>query len=111
VAPPTTVWRSIAAYACKSCGTETDTHTPDCERAQATHETVLDLQYFVASLTLRTSKNKRPVTEINTPILRVLIVRVFSEESIGELNSVELRQVADGIKAALDLRQFRFLFV
>jgi hypothetical protein len=27
------LWRSIAAYACKSCGTETDTHTPDCERA------------------------------------------------------------------------------
>ena len=38
------VWRSIAAYACKSCGTETDTHTLDCERATATRETVLDLQ-------------------------------------------------------------------
>lgn len=28
------VWRSIAAYACKSCGTETLTHTRDCERAR-----------------------------------------------------------------------------
>ena len=23
------LWRSIAAYACKSCGTETDTHTSE----------------------------------------------------------------------------------
>jgi len=30
------VWRSIAAYDCKSCGTKTVTHTPDCERAPAT---------------------------------------------------------------------------
>ncbi len=37
-------WRSIATYACKSCGTETDTHTPDCERAPATKETLFDLE-------------------------------------------------------------------
>lgn len=41
---PLGVWRSIAAYACKSCKTETDTHTPDCERAPATKDTVLDLE-------------------------------------------------------------------
>jgi hypothetical protein len=35
------VWRSIAAYACKSCGTETLTHTPDCERAPVTNGTIL----------------------------------------------------------------------
>ena len=37
------VWRSIAAYACKS----TETHTPDCEHALASRETILDLQYFL----------------------------------------------------------------
>ena len=42
--PARGIWRSIAAYACKSCGTETDTHTPDCERAPATKERVLDLE-------------------------------------------------------------------
>jgi len=30
------VWRSIAAYDCKSCGTKTITHTPDCKHARAT---------------------------------------------------------------------------
>ena len=35
------VWRSIAAYARKSCGTETVTHTPECDRAPGTNETIL----------------------------------------------------------------------